>query len=390
MNRIPTMKTSFLNLFLIGIFLLNSACTKKNNTNNQISALDKEQVIDDLVTVNNKWQSEHPDAREWPFWHNAAYHIGNLAAYKLTDKKDYLDYTITWAEHNEWQGAKSENPEEWKFMYGETDDYVLFGDWQACFQVYIDLYELEPAEYKIARAKEVMSYQVGTDEDGYWWWIDGLYMVMPVMPRMYELTGNEIYLEKLFEYYSFTKEQVYDEEAGLWYRDAKYIYPEHKTKSGKKDFWSRGDGWVFAAHARTLDKLTEDAPYRDEYIEVFKSMAEALKAAQQPEGYWTRSLLDPEQAPGPETSGTAFFTYGMLWGMNAGILPIDEYESVAFKAWDYLSETAIQPDGTLGYVQPIGEKAADGQIVNENSTSDFGVGAFLLAATEMVHYLEGK
>lgn len=45
--------------------------------------------------------------------------------------------------------------------------------------------------------------------------------------------------------------------------------------------------------------------YREEYITRFQTMAKSIAARQQPEGYWTRSLIDPEQAPGPETSGTA-------------------------------------------------------------------------------------
>ena len=48
----------------------------------------------------------------------------------------------------------------------------------------------------------------------------------------------------------------------------------------------------------------------------------------------------------------------------------------------------LQKDGRVGYVQPIGEKAIPGQIVDENSTAPFGVGAFLLAACEYVRYLE--
>lgn len=42
----------------------------------------------------------------------------------------------------------------------------------------------------------------------------------------------------------------------------------------------------------------------------------------------------------------------------------------------------------MGYVQPIGEKAIPGQVVDRKSTADFGVGAFLLAACEYVRYLE--
>ena len=58
------------------------------------------------------------------------------------------------------------------------------------------------------------------------------------------------------------------------------------------------------------------------------------------------------------------------------------------RAWKYLSEKALQKDGRVGYVQPIGERAIPGQVVNANSEADFGVGAFLLAACERVRYLE--
>ena len=46
--------------------------------------------------------------------------------------------------------------------------------------------------------------------------------------------------------------------------------------------------------------------------------------------------------------------------------------------------------GKVGYVQPIGEKAIPGQVVDANSTSNFGVGAFLLANCEMFRFLTNK
>lgn len=370
------------------VFILLSCPSSNQKRPEGAKSLLKEDVLETLSEVNDKWQAEHDVAGQNAFWHNATYHIGNLAAWQVTKKEQYLNYTLKWADNNQWSGAKSENPEEWKFSYGETDEYVLFGDWQACFQVYIDLYKLEPEEYKVARAKEVMHYQVHTAEDKYWWWIDGLFMAMPVMTRMYGLTNDSLYLEKLYQYFSYTKAEVYDEESGFFYRDVKYIYPQHVTNTGKKDFWARGNGWVFAALARTLEGLPESDTHYSSYVEVYKKMADALKNAQQKEGYWTRSILDAEQAPGPETSGTAFFTYGMLWGMNHGILDKDTFATTAEAGWNYLTRTAIQPDGTLGYVQPIGEKAIPGQHIDIHSTSDFGVGAFLLAAREMVKYLD--
>ena len=117
-------------------------------------------------------------------------------------------------------------------------------------------------------------------------------------------------------------------------------------------------------------------------------MARAIANCQQPEGYWTRSMLDKNQSPGPETSGTAFLTYGLLWGMNNGLLDKKTYRPVIEKSWNYLTKVALQPDGRVGYVQPIGEKAIPGQIVDARSTADFGVGAFLLAACEMVRFIK--
>ncbi|WP_245915724.1 glycoside hydrolase family 88 protein [Mangrovibacterium marinum] len=342
-----------------------------------------------IERVNDHWQAQHPDPGN-AFWNRAAYHTGNMAAYRATGNKDYLNYSLRWAEQNNWKGAPSDDKSKWKYHYGESADYVLFGDWQICFQVYAELYQLDPDPEKIKRAREVMEYQMSTDKNDYWWWVDGLYMVMPVMTKLHAITGNAQYLDKLYEYYSFARELMYDPATGYFFRDAKYIYPKHQTNSGLKDFWARGNGWIFAGFPRVLNDLPADDEHRSEYVKTFQRLAAALKQSQQPEGYWTRSILDPAQAPGPETSGTAFFTYGFLWGINNGILDQEEYGPVVAKSWNYLTTVALQDDGRLGYVQPIGERAIPGQVIDKNSTADFGVGAFLLAATEYLKFLDTK
>lgn len=351
------------------------------------SPSEADEVLKIIGKVNDYWQKNNPPQVN-AFWDNAAYHTGNMEVYFLTKDTAVLNYSLQWAEYNQWKGAKSDNKAEWKYTYGETDEYVLFGDYQICFQTYADLYRIDPKPYKIARAREVMEYQMSTDRRDYWWWADGLYMVMPVMTKLYLITQNSLYLQKLYEYWSYADSLMYDEEAGLYYRDAKYVYPKHKTVNGKKDFWSRGNGWVFAAYAKVLNDLPETDPHRGKYIERFRSMAESLAACQQTQGYWTRSLLDAEHAPGYETSGTAFFTYGFLWGVNNGYLSKEKYKPLIMKSWNYLKNTALQPDDRIGYVQPIGEKAIPGQVVEANSTANFGVGAFLLAACEMVRFLQ--
>jgi rhamnogalacturonyl hydrolase YesR len=346
----------------------------------------EQEVIGIINKVNGYWQQREAP-QKWAFWDIAAYHTGNMEAYQITGNPAWRKYSEDWAAHNNWQGAKSTDKTTWKYQYGETDDHVLFGDWQICFQTYADLYKLDPDPKKIARAREVMEYQMRTPNKDYWWWSDGLYMVMPVTTKLYAITGNRLYLDKLHEYFEYSNSIMYDSDAQLYYRDARYVYPKHQSVNGKKDFWSRGDGWVFAGLAKVLKDLPKDDPYRADYIAKFKGMAQALKKAQTDDGYWTRSLLDPQHAPGPETSGTAFFVYGYLWGINNGLLERDEYLPVVRKGWRYLSKTALQADGKIGYVQPIGDRAIPGQVVDQNSTTAFGVGAYLLASSELVRLL---
>ncbi len=55
--------------------------------------------------VNNHWQKTN-EPQKWSFWHVAAYHTGNMEAYKLTGNPEWLDYSLAWADHNQWMGAK--------------------------------------------------------------------------------------------------------------------------------------------------------------------------------------------------------------------------------------------------------------------------------------------
>ena len=369
------------------------------------------QTIEIINRVNNHWQQSHkPEVRS--FWDEAAYHTGNIEACRLLGNAAWRDYSETWARHNRWQGATEKDPKKWKYQtYGEDQDFVLFGDWQICFQTYIDLYQMERGYrrqangllsslnreapltkgqwFKVARAVEVMDYEVRQPQNDFWWWADALYMVMPVMTKLYQLTGEVKYLDKLYANFCFADSLMFDNEAHLYFRDGRYVWPKHKTDLGKKDFWARGDGWVLAGLAKVLSDMPADYPHRPFFEQRFCQLAEAVSQCQQPDGYWSRSMLDEAQAEGPETSGTAFFCYGMLWGVNNGLLSEAQFMPVVDKAWNYLTRKALQPDGAVGFVQPIGDRAIKGQQLSEKNEANFGVGAFLLAACEHLRYEDG-
>ena len=348
------------------------------------------QVLKKIEKVNDYWQANNsPQCRA--FWDNAAYFTGNMEAYRLTGKAQYYEYSEKWCRHNNWMGATSNDKSRWRYKtYGEGNDFVLFGDWQICFQTYIDMYNLVPADYKVARAIEVMSHECSMEDNKFWWWADALYMVMPVMTKMYLLTGEVKYLDKLHENFLWSDSLMWDKEAQLYYRDGKYIWPKVTTAcDGGKSFWARGDGWVLAGLAKVLADMPRDYQHRPIFVQRFQQLAEGVARCQQPGGYWSRSMLCEDDAPGPETSGTAFFCYGLLWGVNHGYLDKAQYAPVIEKAWNYLSTKALQADGSIGYVQPIGEKPDPTKIVDARSQAPFGTGAWLLAACERVRYLDG-
>lgn len=360
------------------------AKAKKKEAAKQLSAIE---IVD---KVNSHWQANNkPEVNA--FWDNAVYFTGNMEAYRLTGNAKYLEYSDKWARHNKWSGATGQDPQKWQYKtYGEGQEHALFADWQVCFQTYADIYAMNPDAYKVARAKQVLGREALMPQNDFWWWVDALYMGMPAFSKMYKMTGDEAYLDKLYANFKYADDLMFDKDDHLYYRDAKYIYPAHKTEAGKKDFWARGNGWALAGLAKVLADVPETWQHRAALVERFRQLAEAVSKCQQEGGYWTRSMLDPKQAEGEETSGTALFAYGLLWGMNNGLLDRTVYGAVADNAWKYLSTVALQADGSVGYVQPIGEKAVKGQKLTAANANNFGTGAFLLAACEKVRYDDGS
>jgi len=135
-----------------------------------------------------------------------------------------------------------------------------------------------------------------------------------------------------------------------------------------------------------LQYMPTDYPTRGKYISLFQEMASRLKEIQLPDGSWRASLLDPGSFTAPESSGTAFFAYGFLWGINHGLLEESDYLAPATLAWDRLVKNVL-PDGKLGFIQPIGENPKS---VTKDMTAVYGVGGFLQVARELKTHLIRK
>lgn len=211
--------------------------------------------------------------------------------------------------------------------------------------------------------------------DDRWCWCDALFMAPPVWIGLAAATGDQRYAEYAHAEFKATRDYLYDREDHLFYRDSRFF--EQRDSNGRKLFWSRGNGWVFAGIARVLERLPASDPARPMYEELFKEMAAKLKAVQKPDGYWAPSLLAAPGTTPPESSGTGFFVYGMAWGIAAGLLDRAEYEPVVRRGWRAL-ERAVQSHGMLGWVQQVSDRPDQ---VTPGDTQFYGVGAFLLAGS---------
>jgi hypothetical protein len=228
--------------------------------------------------------------------------------------------------------------------------------------------------------KARLDVEIATPDDPakpLWWWCDALFMAPPVFADMAKATGDAKYLAFMDREWTITTELLYDKNKHLYSRDATFL--DKHEKNGEKLFWSRGNGWVMGGLVRVLQYLPMNHPDRPRFEQLFKDMAEKILTCQQPDGLWRASLLDPESYPLKETSGSGFYTYALAWGVNQGLLDRAKFEPAVRKAWAALIG-CVDADGKLTHVQPVG---SDPKKFADDSTAPYGVGAFLLAGSEV-------
>jgi rhamnogalacturonyl hydrolase YesR len=217
-----------------------------------------------------------------------------------------------------------------------------------------------------------------------WSWCDALFMGPTVWAKIANVKGDKKYLDFMYQEYKATTDYLYDTSEDLYFRDSNYF--TRKEANGAKVFWGRGNGWVFAGLPIILRELPSDYENKDYFVSIYKKMAAKLLSLQSADGFWHASLLDPASYPNPEMSATAFYVYGMAWGVNNGYLDEATYIPAIEKGWKSMV-SSVWPDGKVGFIQPIG---ADPKSVTREMTEVYGVGGFLMAGTEITRLIDNK
>jgi rhamnogalacturonyl hydrolase YesR len=310
-------------------------------------------------------------------WVRGTYYAGLMAVYESTADTAYLDACMEWGKQVAWQIKENVGRNY------ESGSYPLICGqiWYGCYQASGDESMIQPTidflnnpHKKTTPVSEPMTWYFENDGRRF---VDGLFTAPPALAMMYQMTGDEKYVNWMDACFWDVYGEIFDSDAGLFNRDARS--KPHKTRNGKKMLWSRGNGWAFGGVTRILKHLPADHGSYARYQALYIQMAESLAARQQADGFWRPNLDDPEQYNVRESSGTGFFTYGIAWGINNGILDRERFLPVAKNGWAALA-SVVNEAGAVTWNQPPGGGPG---MVKETDSTEYGSGIFLLAASEI-------
>ena len=397
----------------------------------------RQDVLAAMERANDYFIRKYPDPGKPTFvkkerpsnlWTRGVYFEGLMALMeveKLTGGEKYgryMQYIEDWGTAHKWMPRNGVTTRD-------ADDYC-------CCQTYLDMYWMERREEMKRPTEQCMDILLDAQEIpwvaggqtksagsyGDWTWIDAIQMGLPVlakMTRICHLEGEENaarYAEQGWKMYETSRNVtgggLFNVRDGLWWRDKDFV-PPYKEPNGEDCYWSRGNGWVYAALVRAMDAMLvgeqskapnymeplgekkwrnigEDLHFKD-YMKDYQMMTKALLKCQRKDGFWNVSLHDPSNYGGVELSGTALFIYGMAWGVRHGYLPKKKYLPMIIRTWETMVKTCLHDNGFLGYVQGTGKEPKDSQPVTytkEPDFDDYGLGCFLLCGTEVFKLLE--
>jgi rhamnogalacturonyl hydrolase YesR len=310
------------------------------------------------------WQLARVQGKPSQDWTFAALYAGMIAASATLKDPRYAQLVEQASQEFHWQLGPRQT---------HADD-------QAIGQSYLALYRQTRDQSTIAPLEAQFDRLLLLPDDPakpVWWWCDALFMAPPVWSGLAQVTNQRKYLDYMDREWWITTHLLFDPQEHLFSRDATFL--NRHEANGQKIFWSRGNGWVMGGIVRVMEVMPKDYPTRPRYERLYREMAEKIATIQGNDGLWRPGLLDAHAYPLPETSGSAFFTYALAWGIHHRLLDRKRFTPVVARAWKGLL-AHVYEDGRLGCVQPIG---AAPDAFQQSSSYVYGVGAFLLAGSEI-------
>jgi len=198
-------------------------------------------------------------------------------------------------------------------------------------------------------------------------WLDDLYMSVPALAQMGNLTGDKKYFDDACRQVINFSRRMFNKEENL------YMHGWIQGMNPHPEFyWGRCNGWAVLTMCELLDVLPADHPSYNIILEQYRDHVKGIVSRQSGFGFW-HQLLDRNDSY-LETSATAIFTYCIAHGINKGWLNAQAYGPAAILGWNAVSTkvndkgevegtcvgTGMAFDPAFYYYRPVNVAAAHG------------------------------
>ena len=258
---------------------------------------------------------------------------GIFTAYKATEKKEYLDFLINWADRHLEEAYNQKTVNSTCPMLTITELYNITGN-EKYLKVCNDMAEWVITEAPLTREGGLEHTVTENANFSEQIWADTLFMVCLFLIKHGKYTNQPKYVDFSINQFKIHYNLLQDKSVHLCYHG--WDCENSNNLSGV--FWGRANAWIMFATPLMLDICTEFSG-RDELKACFKNHAFALFGVQNSEGMFNTVLTEKDSYI--EVSASAGIACGIKMGVNSGYLPAeltDVYEKVMKKFPDYVDQ----------------------------------------------------
>jgi unsaturated rhamnogalacturonyl hydrolase len=170
-------------------------------------------------------------------------------------------------------------------------------------------------------------------------WADDLYMSVPFLARMGQLSGDNRYFDDAARQVLNFSKYLWDENKELYW----HCYYSDLARNGVAH-WGRCNGWVMMAKVNLLNFMPADHPDRPAVIKDLERQIIGIAKYQNADGLW-HQLLDKNDSY-TESSCSAMFVYCIAMAVNEGWID-KRYATIALTGWNGLKANKITEEGQL-------------------------------------------
>ncbi|OCT16552.1 glycosyl hydrolase [Paenibacillus pectinilyticus] len=299
------------------------------------------------ITADKVWEemiNDHSgewgmDIHHWD-WVPGVGVIAMLEYYEATRKPEVLAYLQSWVKQNV---EKSKGTK----VINSIAPYAIF---PALYRITKDAWFREEAvrvtEWLIKetpRTREDAFEHTVTENAAFpeQVWADTIFMAVLFLARTASLVGSTIYAEEALKQVIIHLRLLQDDETNVLFHGWNCGSGNHMSAAR----WTRANAWIAAGIPMIVEEIGQLIAIPDELKERYGRLMGGLLSYQQEDGLWSTVMDQPHFYR--EVSGSAGIAYGLLKGMEMGLLPRQEETAVTAERVFHAILPYITEQGTV-------------------------------------------